>query len=114
MGGGRDLAEPCGGELIGDLLHRQAEARRGGPIDRPVHLRVAGLRTDEIDDAADFLETLLGTIGDRITIMNFAHYSPEEAVFHQPRIIVLDEKNRVVRKDGVPTFTHGRSDAELQ
>ena len=56
----------------------------------------------------------LGTIGDRITIMNFAHYSPEEAVLHQPRIIVLDEKNRVVRKDGAPTFAQGRSDAELQ
>src|SRR5438445_8059491 len=39
----------------------------------------------------------LGTIGDRITIMNFAQYSPEEAVLHQPQIIVLDEKNRVVR-----------------
>ncbi len=49
----------------------------------------------------------LGTIGDRITIMNFAHYSPEEAVLHQPRIIVLDENNRVVRKEGVPTFAQG-------
>jgi len=46
--------------------------------------------------------------------MNFAHYSPEEAVLHQPRIIVLDEKNGVVRKEGVPTFTQDRSDAELQ
>jgi aspartate 1-decarboxylase len=51
----------------------------------------------------------LGTIGDRITIMNFAHYSPEEAVLHQPRIIVLNEKNRVVRKEGVPTFTQGKA-----
>jgi aspartate 1-decarboxylase len=45
--------------------------------------------------------------------MNFAHYSPEEAVLHQPRIIVLDEKNRVVRNEGVPTVTQGRSEADV-
>ena len=43
----------------------------------------------------------LGKIGDRITIMNFARYSPEEAAVHHPRIIVLDEKNRVIRQEGM-------------
>src|SRR5438477_5740962 len=37
----------------------------------------------------------LGKIGDRVTIMNFGSYSAEEAAKHQPRILVLDEKNRV-------------------
>ena len=43
----------------------------------------------------------LGKIGDRITIMNFGSYSAEEAVEHQPRILVLDEKNRVVQQEGI-------------
>jgi aspartate 1-decarboxylase len=43
---------------------------------------------------------LLGKIGDRLTIMNFGWFTPEEAVHHKPRIIVLDEKNKVVRCEG--------------
>ena len=39
----------------------------------------------------------LGKIGDRITIMSFARYTPEEAAVHQPRILVLDEQNKIVR-----------------
>lgn len=41
----------------------------------------------------------LGKIGDRVTIMSFARYTPEEAAVYRPRIIVLDEKNKVVRYD---------------
>lgn len=39
----------------------------------------------------------LGAIGDRITIMNFGSYTPEEATAHHPRVVVLDETNRIVR-----------------
>ncbi len=43
----------------------------------------------------------LGKIGDRITIMSFARYTPDEATIHQPRIVVLNEKNEIVRyEDG--------------
>ena len=42
----------------------------------------------------------LGKIGDRLTIMNFGYFSPEEAVGHRPRVIVLDEKNEVIRYEG--------------
>jgi aspartate 1-decarboxylase len=42
----------------------------------------------------------LGKIGDRITIMSFARYAPEEATIHQPRIAVLNEKNEIVRYEG--------------
>jgi len=41
----------------------------------------------------------LGKIGDRITIMNFASYTPEEAASHKPRVLYLNEKNEVVRFD---------------
>src|ERR1700683_4148069 len=41
----------------------------------------------------------LGKIGDRLTIMNFASYSPGEAAAHRPRVVVLDEHNHVVRYD---------------
>jgi aspartate 1-decarboxylase len=43
----------------------------------------------------------LGKVDDRITIMNFGRYSTEEAAGHQPRILVLDEKNQVVRQEGI-------------
>ena len=42
----------------------------------------------------------LGKLGDRLTIMNFGAFTPEEAVGHRPRVVVLDEKNEVVRFDG--------------
>ena len=42
----------------------------------------------------------LGKIGDRITIMSFARYTPEEAAVHQPRILVSNEKNEIVRYEG--------------
>jgi aspartate 1-decarboxylase len=45
----------------------------------------------------------LGKIGDRITIMSFARYTPEEAAVHRPHIVVLDEKNRIVRYEGIDT-----------
>jgi aspartate 1-decarboxylase len=39
--------------------------------------------------------------------MSFARYTPEEAAVHQPRIVVLDEKNKIVRYeegDSTPSF----------
>lgn len=46
----------------------------------------------------------LGKIGDRITIMSFSRYTPEEAAAHQPRILVLDERNKIVRyEEGAST-----------
>jgi aspartate 1-decarboxylase len=42
----------------------------------------------------------LGKIGDCITIMSFARYTPEEAAVHQPRIAVLNDKNEIVRYEG--------------
>jgi aspartate 1-decarboxylase len=42
----------------------------------------------------------LGQIGDRLTIMSFARYTPEEAALHTPRIAVLSEKNEILRYEG--------------
>ena len=42
----------------------------------------------------------LGKVGDRLTIMNFARYTLEEASLHAPRIAVLNENNEVVRYEG--------------
>ena len=40
----------------------------------------------------------LGKPGDRLTIMSFGFYDAEEAAIHQPKIIFLDEKNRVTKQ----------------
>src|SRR5204863_351325 len=39
----------------------------------------------------------LGAVGDRLTIMNFAQMSADEAAHHRPRVAILDESNNVVR-----------------
>jgi aspartate 1-decarboxylase len=41
----------------------------------------------------------LGKIGDRLTIMSFAGVTSEEATLHKPHILVLNDKNDVVRHD---------------
>ena len=46
----------------------------------------------------------LGKIGDRLTIMNFGMFTPEEAADHKPRVITLNERNEVLRYDG-PTVS---------
>jgi aspartate 1-decarboxylase len=40
----------------------------------------------------------LGKPGDRLTIISFGLYDVEEAAIHQPKVIVLDEKNRVTEQ----------------
>jgi aspartate 1-decarboxylase len=40
----------------------------------------------------------LGKPGDRLSIMSFGLYHAEEAAIHQPKIILLDEKNRVTKQ----------------
>lgn len=47
----------------------------------------------------------LGKIGDRLTIMNFASFTPEEASLHKPSILVLNEKNEIVRHEAGFTAT---------
>ena len=39
----------------------------------------------------------LGNVGDRLTIMNFAQMSAEEAAHHRPSVVVLDESNHIVK-----------------
>ena len=41
----------------------------------------------------------LGKIGDRLTIMSFARCTPEEAATHRPCVVLLNEKNEVIRYD---------------
>ncbi|MEO6788790.1 MAG: aspartate 1-decarboxylase [Chthoniobacteraceae bacterium] len=41
----------------------------------------------------------LGAVGDRLTIMNFAQMTAEEAAHHRPRVAILDELNNIVRSE---------------
>jgi aspartate 1-decarboxylase len=41
----------------------------------------------------------LGKIGDRLTIMSFARYTPQEVATHRPSIVLLNEKNEVIPYD---------------
>ena len=59
-----------------------------------------GTSVIELNGAA----ALLGKTGDRVTIMNFGQYTPEEAATHRPKVIRLDEHNQIVASHG---FTPG-------
>ena len=45
----------------------------------------------------------LGKAGDRVTIMNFGQYTPEEAATHKPRIVRLNEQNEILSYQGPET-----------
>ena len=38
----------------------------------------------------------IGAVGDRVIVMAFAEFSPEELEGHRPRVVALDAKNRIV------------------
>ena len=40
----------------------------------------------------------LGKVGDILTIMSFGLFDPAEAGTHRPKVIILGEKNEVVRQ----------------
>ena len=43
----------------------------------------------------------LGHIGDRVIIFSFATYSEAEARTHTPKIVQLDDENRIIRRSFV-------------
>ncbi len=47
----------------------------------------------------------LGKVGDRLTIMNFASLTPEEVLGHKPKVILLNERNEVIRTEAcIPEY----------
>ncbi|MGC8639265.1 MAG: aspartate 1-decarboxylase [Isosphaeraceae bacterium] len=40
----------------------------------------------------------LGSVGDRVIVMAFGEFEPEELEGHQPRAVALDERNRIVER----------------
>ncbi|HCN29978.1 MAG TPA: aspartate 1-decarboxylase [Verrucomicrobiales bacterium] len=57
----------------------------------------AGSRTIQLNGAAAHL----GKPGDRVTIMSFAQVTPEQMAAHQPKVIVLNERNEIVNHRGI-------------
>lgn len=37
-------------------------------------------------------------IGHRVLVMSFCHLTPEELRSHEPRVVICDEKNRIMRE----------------
>jgi aspartate 1-decarboxylase len=51
----------------------------------------------------------LGTVGDRLIVMAFAEFDPEELEGHQPRVVALDHGNQIVEQIPYPPVS--RADA---
>jgi aspartate 1-decarboxylase len=73
--------------LVGNL-------RNGERFETYVMYAVRGQGTISLNGAAAHL----GEPGDRLTIMSFGLFEPAEAVTHRPRVIVLGDKNEVLRQ----------------
>ncbi len=86
-------------ELVGLLPYEKilvGNMNNGERFETYVIYGLAGQGIIELNGAT----ARLGKIGDRVTIMNFARMTPEEAAQHRPRIVVLDERNQIVRSEG--------------
>lgn len=57
----------------------------------------AGTGAIELNGATAYL----GKIGDRLTIMNFAQVEDSEIAAHEPKVIVVDEKNNILRENQI-------------
>ena len=93
-----DLAERVGLTpyeriLVGNMAN-------GARFDTYVIYGEPGSRSIELNGATAHL----GQTGDRLTIMNFALFTPEEAALHRPSVIVLDENNHVVKSEAYPSL----------
>jgi aspartate 1-decarboxylase len=80
-----DLAELV--ELVGNMAN-------GERFETYVIYGIRGQGGIELNGATAHL----GKPGDRLTIMSFGLFDPEEARTHQPKIIILGEKNEVLRQ----------------
>ena len=43
----------------------------------------------------------LGKTGDRLTIMTFVQLTPEEIKSHTPKVIVLNDDNKIINRRGI-------------
>jgi aspartate 1-decarboxylase len=83
-------------EMVGLLPYEKilvGNLQNGERFETYVIYGMAGMGLIELNGAT----ARLGAIGDRLTIMSFARFTPEEAKSHHPRVVVLDEENRVIR-----------------
>ena len=82
-------------ELAGVLPNERllvVNAHNGARLETYAIPAPPGSRTFCLNGAA----ARLGEIGDEITVMVFGAYSPEEAISHKPRVVVLNAENEVV------------------
>jgi aspartate 1-decarboxylase len=62
-----------------------------------------GLRQIEMNGAM----ARLGAVGDRLIVMAFALLEPSEVEGHRPRVVALDERNRIVEHIDYAAFASG-------
>ena len=90
----RDLAERVGLRAYEKILVGNLE--NGERFETYCIYGAAGSGVIELNGATAHL----GKIGDRLTIMSYGHYSLVEADDAKPAVILLDEKNVIVRESG--------------
>lgn len=98
-------------EMVGLLPYEKilvGNLQNGERFETYVIYGMAGMGLIELNGAT----ARLGAIGDRLTIMSFARLTLEEAKTHHPRVVVLDEDNRVIRCGEAKTKV-GRTEREL-
>lgn len=88
----QDLTEAVG--LTAGELVLVADLTDGARFETYVMLGPRGSGTVCVNGAA----ARLVSVGDKIIIMSFGYFTPEEAKGHKPTIALVDDSNRLVRK----------------
>ena len=98
-------------EMVGLLPYEKilvGNLQNGERFETYVIYGMAGMGLIELNGAT----ARLGAIGDRLTIMSFVRLTLEEANAHHPRVVVLDDENRVIRCGDAKNRV-GRSEREM-
>lgn len=86
-------------DAVGICLHEQVQVVNVANGERFITYVIPGSPDSgaiELNGAA----ARLGVVGDRLIVMSYAQFTPEEATTHQPRVVFVDQNNRIVEIRG--------------
>lgn len=86
-------------DAAGIFVHEQVQVVNVANGERFVTYVIPGAANSgaiELNGAA----ARLGVVGDRLIVMSYAQFSLEEATTHQPKVVFVDENNRIVEIRG--------------
>ncbi|VXD24781.1 aspartate 1-decarboxylase [Planktothrix paucivesiculata] len=86
-------------DAVGIFVHEQVHVVNVANGERFITYVIPGAADSgaiELNGAA----ARLGVVGDRLIVMSYAQFTPEEAITHEPRVVFVDQNNRIAEIRG--------------